>query len=153
MNKRTTLEIIAPTVEEALAEGLSQLGLPADAVSVEVLDSGTKGLFGLGGRQVGVRLTVNPPGGIPAAQKEPVPASGPDARVDSDQSTVSSTTSKTMHIKKSASQDEGHDALLDTTEAVISKILHHLNMQAQVSAHYDDQDSEERRTIHVDIRG
>src|SRR3990170_4229142 len=59
----TTLEIIAPTVEEALQQGLSQLGLTADAVSVEVLDSGTKGLFGLGGRQVRVRLTVNPPPG------------------------------------------------------------------------------------------
>src|SRR5512146_1871474 len=61
MNERTTLEIIAPTVEEALAQGLAQLGLPADAVSVEVLDSGNKGLFGLGGRQVRVRLTVHSP--------------------------------------------------------------------------------------------
>ena len=32
MTERTTLEIIAPTVEEALAQGLAQLGLPADAV-------------------------------------------------------------------------------------------------------------------------
>src|SRR5512142_615793 len=62
MTERTTLEIIAPTVEEALAQGLAQLGLPADAVSVEVLDSGSKGLFGLGGRQVRVRLTVHAPG-------------------------------------------------------------------------------------------
>src|SRR5574342_554428 len=68
MNERTTLEIIAPTVEEALAQGLAQLGLPADAVSVEVLDSGSKGLFGLGGRQVRVRLTVNPPAGEAPAQ-------------------------------------------------------------------------------------
>ena len=42
MNERTTLEIIAPTVDEALAQGLAQLGLPADAVSVEVLDSGNQ---------------------------------------------------------------------------------------------------------------
>ena len=63
MNERTTLEIIAPTVEEALAQGLAQLGLPADAVSVEVLDSGNKGPFVLGKRQVRVRLTINPPEG------------------------------------------------------------------------------------------
>jgi len=63
MSERTTLEIIAPTVEEALQQGLAQLGLTADAVSIEVLDSGTKGLFGLGGRQVRVRLSVNPPPG------------------------------------------------------------------------------------------
>ncbi len=58
MEERPTLEIIAPTVEEAIAQGLEQLGLTADAVSVEVLDAGTKGLFGIGGRQVRVRLTV-----------------------------------------------------------------------------------------------
>src|SRR5271157_1178372 len=68
MNERTTLEIIAPTVEEALAQGLAQLGLPAEAVSVEVLDSGNKGLFGLGGRQVRVRLMVNPPAGSEPAK-------------------------------------------------------------------------------------
>src|SRR5512134_2648203 len=73
MNERTTLEIIAPTVEEALAQGLAQLGLPADAVSVEVLDTGSKGLFGLGGRQVRVRLTVNPPPGSTPPVVEPKP--------------------------------------------------------------------------------
>jgi len=57
MNPKTTLEIIAPTVEEAIAQGLEQLGLTADAVSVEVLDTGSKGLFGLGKPQVRVRLT------------------------------------------------------------------------------------------------
>ena len=55
MNERTTLEIIAPTVEEALAQGLAQLGLTADRVSIEVLDAGTKGLFGLGKTQVRVK--------------------------------------------------------------------------------------------------
>src|SRR5258706_473954 len=64
MNERTTLEIIAPTVEEAIAQGLEQLGLTADAVSVEVLDAGNKGLFGLGKPHVRVRLTVNPPAGM-----------------------------------------------------------------------------------------
>ena len=35
--EKTTLEIIAPSVEEAVARGLEQLGLPKDAVTVEVL--------------------------------------------------------------------------------------------------------------------
>ena len=69
MNERTTLEIIAPTVEEAIAQGLAQLGLTADAVSVEVLDAGNKGFFGLGKPQVRVRLTVNPVGGPARCRK------------------------------------------------------------------------------------
>ena len=81
MNEKPTLEIIAPTVEEALAQGLAQLGLPAEAVSMEVLDAGTKGLFGLGGRQVRVRLTVK--NGEEESPAEKAPAehqpSGPPA--------------------------------------------------------------------------
>src|SRR6185436_16307845 len=86
MNERTTLEIIAPTVEEAIAQGLAQLGLTADAVSIEVLDTGNRGLFGLGKPQVRVRLTVNPPAGevqetrtesaVPAALSESTLAPG-----------------------------------------------------------------------------
>src|SRR5215217_4759029 len=72
MAERTTLEIIAPTVEEAIAQGLAQLGLTADRVSVEVLDAGNKGLFGLGKPQVRVRLTVVPEGGISVVEPEPV---------------------------------------------------------------------------------
>ncbi len=56
--QRTTLEVIAPTVEEAIQKGLEQLNLSADAVDVEVLDSGSRGLFGIGSRQARVRLVV-----------------------------------------------------------------------------------------------
>src|SRR6266498_3369076 len=80
MTEKTTLEIIAPTVEEAIAQGLAQLGLTADAVSVEVLDAGNKGLFGFGKHQVRVRLTVNPIGGAANVQKESAPISKPEAK-------------------------------------------------------------------------
>jgi len=155
MNERTTLEIIAPTVEEALAQGLSQLGLPADAVSVEVVDAGNKGLFGLGGRQVRVRLTVHGPGGAPPLITESAPASKPEP--------------KTAPVKKAKPKAEAapvapvaapvtpeaevHDALLDTTEAVVSKMLNLLKLQGQVSAHYTEESTEDRRNIHVDVRG
>jgi spoIIIJ-associated protein len=138
MNERTTLEIIAPTVEEAIAQGLAQLGLTADAVSVEVLDAGNKGLFGFGKHQVRVRLTVNASGAEPAQRQESLPASRPEALVES--------------AKESESSSETNP-LLDHTEVVISKLLHLLNLEAQVSAHYGERDREGRRNVHVDIRG
>jgi spoIIIJ-associated protein len=55
---RASLEIIAPTVEEAVAKGLEDLGLSQDAVEVEVLDPGSRGLFGLGSRQARIRLMI-----------------------------------------------------------------------------------------------
>ena len=57
-DNRTSLEVIAPSVEEAIAKGLADLGLTEDVVDVEVLDLGSKGLFGIGFRQARVRLTI-----------------------------------------------------------------------------------------------
>jgi len=137
MNERTTLEIIAPTVEEAIAQGLAQLGLTADAVSVEVLDAGSKGLFGLGKPQVRVRLTVAGPDEEKVVVTEPA---------------VSEPETEPVPVKKTESTLE-HDPLLDRTEAVVSKLLHLMGLEAQVSAHYGDTDRDDRRYINVDVRG
>jgi spoIIIJ-associated protein len=165
----TTLEIIAPTVEEALAQGLSQLGLTADAVSVEVLDSGSKGLFGLGGRQVRVRLTVNPPAGEAAPASRPAPKpfdrtqdkpapvktlraeSAPKAPREHKPNSEKKPAQEVPADKKMESRD--NDPILDTTESIVSKLIHHLGMKAQVSAHYDETSTDDRRTIQVDVRG
>lgn len=154
MNERTTLEIIASTVEEALAQGLAQLGLPADAVSVEVLDAGNKGLFGFGGHQVRVRLTVNPPADAPKEKTAPArskPAPKPTPQ------TASKPDPKPAAVKKAVpapvSRAIGQDPLLDTTETNVSKLLQHLGYQAQVFAHYDEDDTHDRHSIHVDVRG
>jgi len=70
-SQKTTLEIIAPTVEEAIEKGLDQLGLPRDAVHVEVLDEGQGGFLGIGGRQVRVRLTIDDHSPAPSQPESP----------------------------------------------------------------------------------
>ena len=151
MNQRTTLEIIAPTVEEAIAQGLAELGLSADAVSVEVLDAGTKGFFGLGKTQVRVRLTVNPAPGEMEVQPELTPVAQPKAeRLEKKpQASASQPPPAVIEVESQPEQD----ALLDRTESVVSKMLHLLNLQAQVSAHYGVIERDGRHNIHVDIRG
>jgi spoIIIJ-associated protein len=49
-------------------------------------------------------------------------------------------------------EPDGHDPVLDKTEATISKLLYHMGLQAQISAHYGEA-REDRRPIMVDIRG
>ena len=61
--EKTSLEIIAPTVEEAVSRGLSEVGLDRDEVEVEVMDAGSRWLFGIGSRQARVRLTFSWVGG------------------------------------------------------------------------------------------
>jgi predicted RNA-binding protein YlqC (UPF0109 family) len=45
-----------------------------------------------------------------------------------------------------------HDEVLETTESIVSKLLYHMGLQAQVSAHYGEP-RDERRPIMVDVRG
>jgi len=145
MNEITTLEIIAPTVEEAIAQGLEQLGLTADAVSVQVLDTGNKGLFGLGKPQVRVRLTVNGPEGEEVVETESSGSEPEPENIDRapQESEIPQRTESTLET----------DPLLDRAEDVISKLIHMMGLEAQVSAHYGDIDREDRRFIHVDVRG
>jgi spoIIIJ-associated protein len=163
MIERTTLEVIAPTVEEAIAQGLAQLGLTADAVTIEVLDTGNRGLFGLGKPQVRVRLTVNPPEGeiretrTQSAVPTPSESKGaPEAKSTNvppqTQERPVADARQGAPVRPTESQLE-HDPVLDRTEAVVSKLLHLLNLQAQVSAHYGATERDGRRNIHVDIRG
>jgi spoIIIJ-associated protein len=56
--ERTKLEVIAPSIEEAVEKGLRELGLTEDDVDVEVLDEGKKGLLGLGTRQARIALKI-----------------------------------------------------------------------------------------------
>jgi spoIIIJ-associated protein len=153
MAEKTTLEIIAPTVEEAISQGLAQLGLTADAVSVEVLDAGNKGLFGLGKPQVRVRLTVVPPGGMTVVEPEPIvePKVEPKAEPKREVRRLEPKP-EPSRVVEAESQPE-HDPLLDHTEAVVSKMLFLLKLEAQVSAHYGEAERDGRRNIHVDIRG
>ena len=159
MNERTTLEVIAPTVEEAIKQGLEQLGLTADAVSVEVLDAGNKGFFGLGKPQVRVRLTVNPVGGPPPLETKPVREPKKETRhveprpVPQERPAPPRPPEKPAPLIKETESQPEHDPLLDHTEAVISRLLHLLNLEAQVSANYGATERDGRRNIQVDIRG
>jgi spoIIIJ-associated protein len=123
MNERTTLEVIAPTVEEAISQGLSDLGLPEDAVDVEVLDSGSRGLLGIGGRQARVRLTIKAVDGSPAA---PAPA---------------------------AASVAGGDATLDLARQTVVDLLDKMKVNATVEVKYGPADEEGQLPVQVDIHG
>lgn len=55
-----TVETTGPGVEEAIAAGLEELQVDRDSVDIEILDEGSRGVFGLGAREASVRLTVKP---------------------------------------------------------------------------------------------
>lgn len=52
------VEVTGKTVEEAIQQALQQLGVTRDQVEIEVLESGTPGIFGIGAEPARVRVTV-----------------------------------------------------------------------------------------------
>ena len=74
--QKREFEARAESVDEAIQIGLAALGMKLDAVTVEVLDEGSRGLLGIGSRDATVRLTavVTP---TPVQEPEPI-ASEPE---------------------------------------------------------------------------
>ncbi len=66
----TSLEYIAANAEEAINKGLNALGVSREEVDIEILDNGSKGIFGIGARQARVRLTVKADSLRAAMEKE-----------------------------------------------------------------------------------
>lgn len=126
---RTSLEVIAPTVEEAIAKGAQELGLDSDQLMVEVLDDGTKGLFGLGGRQARVRLTV-------LGMRPPRPAAQKPAAID-----------------EPVEDHEDPEAVVIARDTVI-ELLQRMNINADVRASWGELEPPGKiKPLHVDIEG
>jgi spoIIIJ-associated protein len=51
------IESTGKTIDDAIMNGLEELGLSLDEVEIEVIREGTKGLFGFGGKSCVVQLT------------------------------------------------------------------------------------------------
>jgi spoIIIJ-associated protein len=132
--ERTTLEVIAPSVEDAVNQGLTQLGLPREAVDVEVLDSGSHGFLGIGSRQVRVRLTVK---GLQSGTPEP------------DSAYSESSTSRKAVSSQALDEAQLIGYIRETVENLVTK----MKVDARVTAHYGDPDENGDAPVLVDIRG
>lgn len=112
---KASIEIIAPTVEEAISRGATELGLAQDELEVEVLDHGSRGVFGLGARQARVRLTIKDAAPeAPERERRPEPPSADEAPLSDDE-----------------------EALRVTREAV-TDLLERMGFQARIEARWEE---------------
>lgn len=145
--EKTTLEIIAPTVEEAVQKGLSQLNLPLAAVDVETLDAGSRGLFGIGSRQARVKLSIRGSADAVEAVKpavvKPAAQARPAERVEPVVETVEE-------------YPEGADEadVLRAAKLTVSELLDKMKIKAQVTASIRRaEDAEDEDTILINVEG
>lgn len=54
-----SVEITAKTVDEAIEKAIAELKLDRSNIKVDVIDSGSKGIFGIGAKDATVRVTAN----------------------------------------------------------------------------------------------
>lgn len=149
---RPTLEIIAPTVEEAIAKGLSDLGMTEENVDIEILDEGSRGLFGLGSRQARVRLTIKSSPSSPELNTTEIPPTTPipvaDNHVEQSHEPV---------VKKSIQahdESDDDDEVLRITRETVNELLQKMRVKAQVTARYGEADDRRGRTpVLLDIHG
>ena len=132
---RTSIEAIAPSIEEAILKGAKEWGLPPDAFDVEVLDEGTKGLLGFGVRQARVRLTVrssSDAGRVDIKREEPVRQAGEI------QSSVESSDEEALQI----------------THDTVSELLQRMGIEARVEARWGEADAPGKiRPLFLDVHG
>jgi spoIIIJ-associated protein len=144
--EKTTLEIIAPTTEEAVERGLEQLGLTEDMVEIEVLDGGSRGLLGLGGRQSRVRLTVK---SFETLIDEHEPVFTGDA--DSEEITLEPSSVHAIDLADLSEEDQQN---VKSVRSVVIELLERMRMKAEVSARYiEPQDEKDQRVVLVDVEG
>ena len=74
MNRSQSFEFAAKTVEDAVDEGLRQLGLSRDQIDVEVIEEGSRGILGIGATDALVRIKPRTESEGDEAQTEEGPA-------------------------------------------------------------------------------
>ena len=137
---RATLEIIAPSVEEAVKKGLGELGLKREDVDIEILDEGKQGLFGLGGRQSRIRLTLK------SHDNQEDPAAGHAIEPQAEESPAE---------QEPASEDPEQENIRSIAQATVSELLEKMRIhKASVSTRVDQNSGRDGiPAIIVDISG
>lgn len=143
--QRPTLEKIAPSIEEAIENGLEELGLPREAVDVEILDEGNKGLFGLGSRQARVLLIIK--GTVGSASTQDI---GKSEEIFSEEKPTVSKPTSGDRITPISDEDQ----VLLVARDTVAELLDKMKVKAEVTANYiEDDDYNGRKPILVDIHG
>jgi len=138
------LEIIAPSVEEAIARGAAELGLPEEQLEVEVLDEGSRGVLGVGARQARVRLTIR------GARPQPTPAE-PQTILRTD---ISSSAPDTPESSLSDDLDVDDQEVPEITKAIVEELLTRMGVDGVVKGHWGEPDAPGKvRPLLVDVHG
>ncbi len=157
-SQKQPFEVKGRTVDDAIASGLAKLNVKRDAVDIEILDEGSRGILGLGSRDAVVRLTLRAaptPEIVPEPEPEPEPEPiqvEPEVEVNEfvvEEEVVIETavadipvveeTHTPVRQTKSAGLPQGEEA--EIALEVISTIVETMHVDATASLRLSDEDN------------
>ena len=147
-DNRATLEIIAPSVEEAIEKGLADLGLTEEDVQVEVLDEGSRGLFGLGSRHARIRLIVKSEQASVAIESPTISSVSAPEREQTDNSV------SRISMQDIEDDEEERQFALQVARDCVNELLQRMKVHASITSRYGvAEDERSKEPILVDITG
>jgi spoIIIJ-associated protein len=137
--ERTKLEVIAPSVEEAIEKGLQELGLTEDDVEVEILDEGKKGLLGLGSRQSRIALMIKSSKDMSANEEKSVKTTVATQEISADNAEETEISEEPVEVS--------------IARETIQIILEKMHVNANVTVQLGENDGQRIKPILIDIEG
>ncbi len=144
-----TYESSAKTVEEAISQGLNHLGVAINDVTIDIVNEGSKGLFGLfGAKQAKVRLTLKKDAVakdaaalITAAHEKAKKEFETPALSSSPSSIASPSPQKTIVDKTPREVQVASKESIATAKSFLEQLVKHMDVDAMVHVSTTDEGS------------
>ncbi len=179
----TSLEYIAANADEAINKGLNELNVTREEVDIEILEQGSRGIFGIGARQARVRITVKADSLRASIRKdevtpqteepEPIPEEKPAKALKQEAKPAAQkkepkpvpapkakpeTVEDTEEKETFGTEDDGDEVVNEKTMRIASNVVRDLMEKMRVKANIESKigessDDADSRVIMIDIQG
>ncbi len=179
----TSLEYIAANADEAINKGLHELNVTREEVDIEIIEHGSRGIFGIGARQARVRITVKADSLRASIQKNDSAVPAPEQAAAPEEKTVKAPKkeAKPAPVKKESkpapaaetepeaekdaaeeelfsAEDTGDEVVNEETMRIASNVVRDLMEKMRVKAKIESKigeatDEVDSRVIMIDIQG
>jgi len=174
MNRSQSFEVAAKTVEDAVDEGLRQLGLSRDQIDVEVIEEGSRGILGIGATDALVRIKPRTEPEGDEAQTEEGPAASEEMASESeevsgehaDHDSVGAGTGTRSSVDGDAEEEEadavqvepgdqveGDAELEDLVYELLSQMLQKLDIEAEIELSWLDDQEDGESPLNLNVVG
>lgn len=147
-----SVESEGESIDAAIEAALKTLGVTRDRVEVEILNSASRGLFGIGGRKAKVRATLRQPiteqileqAARPAAPPMSAAADAPEPRRPPRRPREPQPRPRVEARRRSSAEDEDSlgekpdAAAAHRAEEALRNIIHHMGVTAEARARVED---------------